>query len=58
MSKSKNSNHVSRNEMLQVLYFHFLSKNYCENYLDNLTDKELRKEYERYIDETSQRSLS
>lgn len=49
MIDGTNNDTISREEMLHILEFHFLTRNYSKNYLDNLTDQQLRVEYEKYI---------
>lgn len=44
-----NADQPSREEMLQVLEFYYLSKNYSESFLKNMSDDELKAEYERYV---------
>lgn len=49
MSSNMNGEQVSRDEMIQTLFFHFISKNYSDDYLEKLSNEQLQAEYENYI---------
>ena len=49
MSELTYTEELTPEEILKILEFHFLTKNYSKNYLASLTEAQLRAEYQNYI---------